>query len=125
MPITEMVVTVAIAAAMVLGFIAVLRLFGTMITHKTIRTAVEKDPQAAEPLLAQLTAPRKADGDDRLALILVAIGVAMVGAGLIAVDDPGLIRAVVGAALFPLLVGGTLWVRSRMIERGRRRESGQ
>lgn len=125
MPVTEMVVTVAIAAAIVLGFIAVLRLVGTLITHRTIRNAVEKDPQAAEPLLAQLTAPKKTDGDERLSLILMAIGVAMVGAALIAVDDPGMIRAAFGAALFPLLVGAVLWMRFRASERDRKREPGQ
>ena len=48
MPWTEMVVTVAIAAGMLLGFIALVRLTATLITHRTLRTAIEKNPQLTE-----------------------------------------------------------------------------
>ena len=40
MPDTEMVVMVAITAALVLVFIAILRLIAVIITHKTIRQKV-------------------------------------------------------------------------------------
>ena len=56
MPLTEMVVTIAIAAAMALGFIALLRLLSTLITHRTIRKVIETNPQQAEELLQKLAA---------------------------------------------------------------------
>ena len=122
MPSTEMVVMVAIIAALILGFIALLRLVATIVTHRTIQKAVETDPQLAEGLLQKLTQPKQRSGDDRLALILIAIGVAMAAAALIAADDPGDIRVAIGASLFPLLVGGALWLRFRAVERAKRRD---
>jgi hypothetical protein len=124
MPTTEMVVMVAIISALALGFIAILRLFGTMVTHKTIRTAVEKDPAHADALLMQLTAPRQSTGDDRIAIILVAVGIAIAGAGTV-IGDPGLMRLAIAAALFPLLVGGALWLRFRALQRGAQHEPEQ
>jgi uncharacterized protein YneF (UPF0154 family) len=118
-----MVVTVWIAAVMVLGFIALLRFGSTLITHRTLRKAVEANPQLSDDLLRKLTARREsAGGDERLAMVLIAIGVAMALGAIIASDDPGDIRAAIAAALFPLLVGGALWLRSRAAERAKRRD---
>jgi membrane associated rhomboid family serine protease len=117
-----MIATIAIAAGLVLAFIAVVRLFATIVTHRTLRKAIETQPELAEGLLQKLTARRESSGDDKLAIILVAIGVAMVAAPIIAIDDPGIVRFAIGAALFPLLVGGALWMRSRAAERAKRRE---
>jgi hypothetical protein len=125
MPMTEMVVMVAVVSALVLGFIALLRLMATVITHKTIRKAVETNPQLAEGLLQNLTERKERSGDDRLAMILVAIGVAMAAAPIIAIDDPGIVRLALAASLFPLLVGATLWLRFRAVERAQRRDRGE
>jgi hypothetical protein len=122
---TEMVVMVAVVSALVLGFIALLRLMATVITHKTIRKAVETNPQLAEGLLQNLTERKERSGDDRLAMILVAIGVAMAAAPIIAIDDPGIVRLALAASLFPLLVGATLWLRFRAVERAQRRDRGE
>src|ERR671920_653459 len=109
MPWTEAVVTMAIACAMMLGFIALLRFGSTLITHRTLRKAVEANPQLSDDLLRKLTARRESSGgDDRLAIVLVAIGIAMAAAPIIAIDDPGIVRFAVAASLFPLLVGGAL-----------------
>lgn len=124
MPATEMVVLVAIISALVLGFIALLRLWSTLITHKTIRRAVETHPGNADALLAQLLTPQERGSDDRLAVILVAVGVAMAGASLV-LGDPGIMRLGIAAALFPLIVGAALWLRFRALERSRRRDDGQ
>lgn len=124
MPLTEMVVMVSIVAAIALGCIALFRLVATMITHRTIRKAVETNPKLAENLLQKLTAPRESSGDDRLAIILIAIGIAMAAAPVIAIDDRGIVRLAVAAALFPLLVGGALWLRFRA-ERAKRRDGGE
>jgi len=125
MPWTEAVVTIVIACALVLGFIALLRLGATLITHRTLRKAVETNPQLTDELLNKLTRRRESSGDDKLAIILVAIGVAMIAAPIIAIDDRGIVRFAVGAALFPLLVGGALWLRSRAALRARARDGAE
>lgn len=122
MPWTEAVVTITIVSALALLFIALFRLLSTLITHRTIRKAVETDPKLAEELLQKLTVKKERQGDDKLAMVLVAIGVAMAVAPIIAVDDRGIVRFAIAAALFPLLVGATLWLRSRAVERARRRD---
>lgn len=122
MPWTEAVVTITIVSALALLFIALFRLLSTLITHRTIRKAVETDPKLAEELLQKLTVKKERQGDDKLAMVLVVIGVAMAVAPIIAVDDRGIVRFAIAAALFPLLVGATLWLRSRAVERARRRD---
>jgi peptidoglycan/LPS O-acetylase OafA/YrhL len=125
MPLTEMVVSIALAAAIALVLIALIRLGMTVTTHRTLRKAVETNPQLAEGLLQKLTANRERSGDDKLAIVLVAIGVAMAVAPIIAIDDPGIVRFAVAAALFPLLVGGALWLRNRATQRAQRRDSAE
>ena len=121
----QTVLLIALLFGIVLGFIAMFRLFATMITHRTLRKAMETNPQMAEALLGKLTARREGSGDDKLAIVLIAIGVAMAAGPLIAVDDPGVIRVFIAAALFPLLVGGALWLRFRATERAKRRDGGE
>jgi membrane associated rhomboid family serine protease len=120
-----MVVSIALAAAIALVLIALIRLGMTVTTHRTLRKAVETNPQLAEGLLQKLTANRERSGDDKLAIVLVAIGVAMAVAPIIAIDDPGIVRFAVAAALFPLLVGGALWLRNRATQRAQRRDSAE
>jgi membrane associated rhomboid family serine protease len=122
MPWTEMILTTAIAAAIALVLIALVRLWGTMITHRTLRKAIETQPELTEGLIEKLTAKRERPGDDKLAIVLIAIGVATALAAVIASDDPGDVRVACAAALFPLLVGGALWLRSRAAERAKRRD---
>jgi hypothetical protein len=126
MPLGEAVTTIAAIAALALGFISIIRLIGTTVMHRTIRRVVDKDPASAEPLLSRLTTqPAQRAGDDRLAVILVAIGVAMIVAPIIAVDDAGLIRAIIAAALFPLIIGFALGLRLFLMRRAARREAGE
>ncbi len=122
MPLTEMVVTVSIVAGATLLILALIRLLSTNITHKTIRKTVETNPQLAEGLLERMSArPETSAGDERLAIILVAIGIAMAVAPIIAIDDRGIVRLAIAASLFPLLVGGALWLRFRAAQRAKRR----
>lgn len=121
MPLTEMIVTVTIAGAMALIAISLLGLVATLIRHRTLRKAVETNPELAEGLLEKLTVQRENSGDDRLAVILVAIGLAIAGASIV-IGDAGIMRFGIAAALFPLLVGGALWLRSRAAERAKRRD---
>lgn len=121
----QTVLLIALLSGIALGFIAMIRLFATMITHRTLRKAMETNPEMAETLLGKLTASRKGSGDDRLAIILIAIGIAMAVGPLIAVDDRGMIRLFIAAALFPLLVGGALWLRFRAVERAKQRDQAE
>ena len=122
MPWTEMVVTIAIAAALVVAFIALIRLGFTLASHRTMRKALDTNPQLAEGLLEKLTQRRERPSDDKVAIVLIAIGIAMALAPIIASDDPGDVRVAFAAALFPLLVGGALWLRYYAAERAKRRE---
>ena len=125
MPTTEMVVMVAVVAALVLGFISVVRLLAMWIAHRTILRAVERNPDSAQPLLAQLAMPKSGgEGDERLSIILVAVGIAMIVASVI-INDPSWMHYAIAAAIFPLIVGTALWLRQFIMERTRRRGSGQ
>jgi membrane associated rhomboid family serine protease len=117
-----MVMSIALVAAVALVLIALFRLVSTLIAHRTMRKAVESNPELAPELLNKLTERRESSGDDRLAIILLAIGVAMAVAPVIAIDDRGILRFAIGAALFPLLVGGALWLRFHAAQRARRRD---
>ena len=119
---TAMVMSIALVAAVALVLIALFRLVSTLIAHRTMRKAVESNPELAPELLNKLTERRESSGDDRLAIVLLAIGVAMAVAPVIAIDDRGILRFAIGAALFPLLVGGALWLRSLAAKRARRRD---
>ena len=84
MPMTEMIAMIAIVAALALSFIHVLRLLGTLILHKTVRRVIDRDPDRAEALVAGLSRPPEQSGDDRLSTILIAFGIAMIAASLVA-----------------------------------------
>ena len=124
MPATEMVVMVGVLIAALLTVISLIRLAAMAMTHKTIRRAMAENPEAAQPLLAQLVAPRDNEGDARLSVILVAVGAAIV-VGSIIIGDPAWMHYAIAAACFPLIVGTALWLRQFIVERMRRRGSSQ
>ena len=124
MPATEMIVMVAVIAAMILGFIHVVRLIGTAIMYKTLRKLVDRDPANAGVLIAQLGRQPDASGDDRLSTILVALGIAMIAASVV-IGDPGWMHYGIAGALFPLVVGTALWLRLFIIGRASRRAGRQ
>ena len=121
MPATEMIVMVAAFSALTLVAVQLLRLAGIAIRHKTVRKVVDRDPAALSGLMDTLGDPPRAAGDERLAVILVALGIAIIVAALIAVDDRGLVRAALGGAAFPLILGAALGLRHHFIERAKRR----
>ena len=125
MPATEMILAVAIVAAIAAGLIAILRLVGTMITHKTIRRLVEVDPSHIDSVLAQITVSQESAGDDRVGVILIAIGLAVLGASFTAGSTGGWTDYGVGASLFPLLTGAALCLRQYFVARSRRSASGE
>lgn len=92
--------------------------------HRSIRRALEAKSEAVSPLIDKLNKPYEhlawqgdketaSGGDERNALVLLAIGLAMAGFGLIQGHEQ-LIRTAVGAALFPIFVGIALLVRPRL-----------
>ena len=123
MPATEMIVTIAVVAGFALVAIQLLRLAEAALRHKTVRRVIDRDPAVAERLIGELDAPKVRGGDDRLGIILVAFGVAMIGASIIAGGIGGWIQYGVAGALFPLIVGAALWLRHHAIERARRGDS--
>jgi uncharacterized protein YneF (UPF0154 family) len=124
MPTTEMIVMVAVTAAVVLAFIHFLRLIGMFIMHRTVQKAVERDPASAESLIARLGEPAEKSGDDRLSTILVAFGIAMIAASVV-IGDPGWMHYAIAGALFPLIVGTALWLRLYLMARAQRRAAGK
>ena len=119
MPTTEMVVMIAVTAAMLLAFIHVLRLVATVLVHMTIRKAIDRDPERADEMIARLGDPSSVGDDDRFSTILIAVGVAMIAASIV-VGDPRWLHYGVAAALFPLLVGTALWLRLFIQRRAQR-----
>jgi hypothetical protein len=88
------------------------RIIQAWMIHRSLRAAMAVDRKLAEDLAAKLdivgqrAEPRR---DDRAGLVLVAIGLATAGYGLI-LDDAS-VRTMLGAALFPLFVGLALLLR--------------
>jgi hypothetical protein len=88
------------------------RIIQAWMIHRSLRAAMVTDRKLAEDLAGKLdivgqrAEPR---GDDRAGLVLIAIGLATAGYGLILNDAS--IRAMLGAALFPLFVGVALLLR--------------
>ena len=122
MPITEMIVGVSAGLFFLVAFIQVVQFGVTVVQHKTARRVVDRDPAAANALLAQLGEPVERS-DDRLAVILVALGTAMIAATLV-IADPDWMRYGIAAALFPLIVGAALWLRFRALQRASARDAG-
>ena len=121
MPSTEMVVMIAITLSLLGGMALLVRFLSGWLLHRTLRKAIERDSAAAPALIDRIEAMesgRSALGnDDRNGMVLIALAIAMAGFALIAVDDPGVIRTIVGGALFPLLIGGTLLLRRKLLKR--------
>ena len=114
---------ITMVALFVVGFFLLARLLHAWMLHRSIRRALEAKSDAVSPLIDKLNKPYEhlgpqgagepAGGDDRNALVLLAIGLAMAGFGLIQGNEQ-LIRISSGAALFPAFVGIALLVRRRL-----------
>ena len=115
---------ITMVALFVVGFFLLARLLHAWMLHRSIRRALEAKSDAVSPLIDKLNKPYEhlggqgdketaSGGDDRNALVLLAIGLAMAGFGLIQGNEQ-LIRVSAGAALFPAFVGIALFVRRRL-----------
>lgn len=115
---------ITMVALLVVGLFLLARLLHAWMLHRSIRRALEAKSDAVSPLIDKLNKPYEhlswqgskevaSGGDDRNALVLLAIGLAMAGFGLIQGHEE-LIRVSAGAALFPAFVGIALLVRRRL-----------
>ena len=112
---------ITMVALFVVGFFLLARLLHAWMLHRSIRRALEAKSDAVSPLIDKLNKPYEhlggqspdTPGDDRNALVLLAMGLAMAGFGLIQGHEQ-LIRTSAGAALFPVFVGIALLVRRRL-----------
>ena len=114
---------ITMVALFVIGFFLLARLLHAWMLHRSIRRALRAKSDPVSPLIDKLNKPyehlgwqganESSGSDDRNALVLLAIGLAMAGFGLIQGNEQ-LIRISSGAALFPAFVGIALLVRRRL-----------
>lgn len=124
----DMLGNAAVAAMFAIGLFLLARIIHAFMIHRSVRKAIEAKSGDAGALIDKLNkpyelageGPRRAPGggggDDRLALVLIAIGFAIAGFGLVHGEDE-VIRGSLGSALFPLFVGAALMVSRRLQKR--------
>lgn len=114
-------VIAALTTGAVLIMIQLSRLWRAAMQHKTIREAISRDSNAVPELLTVIEPEQRPSGsnDDRTAMVLIALGLALIGFALIqgGADD---IKNMGGAALFPIFVGLALLLRQYLA--GKRRQ---
>jgi hypothetical protein len=116
----DIVISIAIATAVVLIFNQFGRILRAMMLHRTIRRGFTEGSSLTPELLDKIDQEKSGQrfGDDRIGVVLVALGLAVIGFGLIAADADDL-RNAAGVGLFPLLVGAALLGRHLVIRRAR------
>jgi hypothetical protein len=93
------------------------RILRTAMLHRSVREAIRADASIVPQLLDKIDEPRdRGGGDDRTGLILIALGAAVFGFGLIQGEDEA-IRGLSGLALFPTFVGVVLAGRHWFLRR--------
>jgi hypothetical protein len=121
----DMLGNATVAAMFAIGLFLLARIIHAFMIHRSVRKAIEAKSGDAGALIDKLNKPydladegarRPKQGDDRIALVLIAIGCAIIGFGLVQGAEM-MIRGTIGAALFPLLVGAALMVSRRMQKR--------
>jgi hypothetical protein len=128
MPGSELAAMVTALLCLLVGFVVLVRFFRAWLLHSTLRKAIERDSSAAPALIDRIGAMDSGrnplGNDDRNGLVLIALALAMSGFSIIAIDDWGMIRFVLGGALFPLLVGAVLLWRRKLLKRELAEEAG-
>lgn len=108
-------------ALCVVGFFLLARLLHAWMLHRSIRRALDAKSEHLGAMIDKLNKPYEplagpgggdAPGDDRNGLVLLAIGLAMAGFGLLQGQEQ-VVRIAAGAALFPAFVGIALLIRRR------------
>ena len=128
MPGSELAAMVTALLCLLVGFVVLVRFFRAWLLHSTLRRAIERDSSAAPALIDRIGAMESGrnplGNDDRNGMVLIALALAMSGFAIIAIDDQGVIRLVLGGALFPLLVGAVLLWRHKLLKRELAEETG-
>jgi hypothetical protein len=110
----------AVTTGLVLVMIQLARLWRAGMQQKTIREALTRDSAALPALLEGLDLEERQTpvgaNDDRTAMVLIALGLAMVLAGAIYASADNF-RAMASAAVFPILVGAALLLRYWLVRR--------
>lgn len=121
----DMLGNATVAVMFAIGLFLLARIIHAFMIHRSVRKAIEAKSSEVGALIEKLNKPyelageepkRPRMGDDRLALVLIAIGFAIIGFGLLQGSEQG-IRGTAGAALFPLFVGAALIVSRRLQKR--------
>jgi hypothetical protein len=115
-----MVIAIAFAVATVLIVNQLGRVLRTMMLHRTIRTGMTQGSNVTPELLDRIDREKSgsATDDDRIGIVLIAIGLAVLGFGLLSGDLDDL-HNTAGISLFPLFVGAALLGRHLVIRRAR------
>jgi ABC-type phosphate transport system permease subunit len=109
----DIVIAIAFAMAAVLIVNQLGRVFRALMLHRTIRKGIEHNNALTPELFDKIEEQKGSGGgfgDDRIGLVLLAIGLATIGFGLIQGSAEN-IRNLTSIALFPLFVGGALFGR--------------
>jgi hypothetical protein len=106
-----------VAMVFAIGLTLIARTIQAFLLHSSLRKAIEAQSPHAGDLVDKINRPAAARrgasfADDRAGIVLTAIGLAMVGFGLILGEQEA-----IAAALFPLFVGLGLLLRFRMVAR--------
>ena len=113
----DIIITIALVAGAVLAIAHIGRILRTYAMQRTIREAIHTNSDATPVLLERIDDLKsKGPGDDRIATVLLALGAAILGYGLIAAD-PGDATELAGMSLFPIFVGLGLLARLWVIRR--------
>lgn len=111
----EAFIIVAIGSAVVALFLIaqVSRVMRNRALHDTLRKAVESGQPLTPELLEKLDrAPEPRAVDQRIAFVLIALGLAVIVAGAINGSDE--LRDLVAVSMIPLFVGAALLLRLRL-----------
>lgn len=102
----------------VLIIIQIGRLWRAGMLHKTIREAISRDSPAVSELVAGVEEEQKPAGanDDRTALVLIALGLALLLFSALQNSEDGL-RQMGGASVFPIFVGIALLIRQYLVRK--------
>jgi hypothetical protein len=108
----DIAIAFALATATVLIVNQLGRVLRAMMLHRTIRKGIEHNSVLTPELFAKIEEQKASGGlgDDRIAVVLIALGLAILGFGLVAGDD-GDLPNTIAIALFPLFVGAALLAR--------------
>lgn len=111
----EIEIIVAIGTAVVALFLIaqVARTLRNRAFHATLRKSVEAGHPLTPELIDRLDrAPEPGAADQRIAFVLIALGLAVIVAGAIGGSDE--LGDLIAVSMFPLFVGGALLLRLRL-----------